>query len=346
MIVHQFPDRTITINQEKYLYFGGTSYLGLATNKKFLKIISKNIKKWGSSYGSSRSANIQVAAYESGEKTLANYIKSEAAVTVSSGMLAGKIVIELLQQETAMFYHFPNSHHAIKAPNSLPFFVDGLMNPRLLDSTEEKIVLLSDSIPTSSVVPINLSYIEKIPTTKTITLVLDESHSLGIVGKNGCGLFSSIACANIQRKIMISSLGKALGLTGGVIASDNEFIVNVKNLGSFVSAAGMAPAYVQSLRDGIGLVHKQHDKLMKNLTFLKSLIENNKSVVFHKKYPLLYPLPIDFHQTCLENKLVIVHFKYATLTGDLNRIVITANHKKKDLIQLAAVLNKNQSNLD
>jgi hypothetical protein len=37
---------------------------------------------------------------------------------------------------------------------------------------------------------------------------------------NGCGIYSSIDYPNIKRKIMLASLGKAFGLTGGVIASD------------------------------------------------------------------------------------------------------------------------------
>ena len=35
MIVEKFPDREIIINNKTYLYFGGTSYLGMATNSEF-----------------------------------------------------------------------------------------------------------------------------------------------------------------------------------------------------------------------------------------------------------------------------------------------------------------------
>ena len=43
MKVHQFPNRTIEINQETFLYFGGTAYLGLPTLPEFQEIIFKNI---------------------------------------------------------------------------------------------------------------------------------------------------------------------------------------------------------------------------------------------------------------------------------------------------------------
>ena len=75
MKVNQFPDRIIEIDNEEFLYFGGTAYLGLPTNEDFQQLLIKNILRWGTAYGSSRSANIQLSAYENGEIFLAKFIK-------------------------------------------------------------------------------------------------------------------------------------------------------------------------------------------------------------------------------------------------------------------------------
>ena len=147
MKVNHFPDRIIEINNENYLYFGGTAYLGLPTNTEFQKLLIKNIMQWGTAYGSSRSANIQLTAYENGEQFLAKFIKADAALTVSSGMLAGKLVIEVLTPQTDCFFHLPNGHTAIKATNSFPFFIGNELNPRLLDTATEKITILTDAVP-------------------------------------------------------------------------------------------------------------------------------------------------------------------------------------------------------
>ncbi|SMO34031.1 hypothetical protein [Flavobacterium nitrogenifigens] len=103
MKVEKFPDRVIEIDQEQYLYFGGTAYLGLPTNVAFQELVVQNILKWGTTYGSSRTANIQLTAYDTGESFLASHIGSEKAVTVSSGMLAGKLVIDLMKKQTDCF---------------------------------------------------------------------------------------------------------------------------------------------------------------------------------------------------------------------------------------------------
>ena len=342
MKVSQFPDRIIEIDNEEYLYFGGTAYLGLPTHPEFQKLLIKNILQWGTAYGSSRSANIQLTAYEKGEQFLANYIKADATLTLSSGMLAGKLVIEALTPETDCFFHFPDTHTAIKAQNSLPFFIGEKLNPRLLDNATEKITILTDSVPSFHIKPIDLTIINSIPYNKEITLVIDESHSLGFLGMNGCGIFSTINLPNIKRKIMVSSLGKAFGLTGGVIASDAEFINQMTTHDTFVSSAGMNAAFVQTIADADNIYLQQHQKLKDNLQYIDVNLIKNKAIHFDSNYPLIYPEIEGLNEIFTANKIIVTNFKYPTDSKNLNRIVITANHQKEDLDTIIHILNQNQ----
>ena len=41
-----------------YLYFGGTAYLGIPQDEKFLQLYLKGIKKFGLNNGTSRSNNV------------------------------------------------------------------------------------------------------------------------------------------------------------------------------------------------------------------------------------------------------------------------------------------------
>lgn len=342
MKVNQFPDRIIEIENEEYLYFGGTAYLGLPTHPEFQKLLIKNILQWGTAYGSSRNANIQLTTYENGERFLANYIKADAALTLSSGMLAGKLVIEALTPETDCFFHFPDTHIAIKVSNSLPVFIGEKLNPRLLDTVTEKITILTDSVPSFHIKPIDFSILNSIPSNKEITLVIDESHSLGILGTNGCGIYSTINLPNIKRKIMVSSLGKAFGLTGGVIASDSDFINQITTHDTFVASAGMNAAFVQTMADAAAIYLQQHQKLKDNLNYINTHLIKNKVVHFDPNYPLIYPEIEGLNEIFTANKIIVTNFKYPTDSKDLNRIVITANHKKEDLDKIIHILNQNQ----
>ena len=338
MNVNQFPDRIIEIDHKQYLYFGGTAYLGLPTNKVFQELVVKNILKWGTTYGSSRSANIKLTAFENGETFLAKHIKAESAVTVSSGMLAGKLVIDELKKQTDSFFHFPDTHPAIQANDSLPVFINDKINPRLLDSKSERITILTDVVTGFQTEAIDLSILRTIPNHKEVTLVIDESHSLGILGKNGCGIYSEINLP-IKRKILVSSLGKAFGLTGGVIASDASFINQMHNLSTFVSAAGMNPAFVQTLADAADLYKIQHQKLLENLNYIDQKLIKNDSIKFDKSYPLIYLKDDTMIEILKANKIIIASFKYQENSNNLNRIVITANHLHEDLDKLINILN-------
>ncbi|WP_343586320.1 aminotransferase class I/II-fold pyridoxal phosphate-dependent enzyme [Flavobacterium sp.] len=338
MIVEKFPDRIIEIDQKQYLYFGGTAYLGLPTNHKFQDLIVQNILKWGTTYGSSRTANIQLSAYTSGENFLAQHIGSEKTVTVSSGMLAGKLVLEKLKKQTDCFYHLNEIHSAIQIENSLPVFINKKLNTNLLDSKPEKITILTDGVPTFQTRPIDLSFLNEISNQKEITLVIDESHSLGIIGKNGSGIYSSIDFP-IKRKILVSSLGKAFGLTGGVIASDSNFIKEIKEIETFTSAAGMNPAFAQTLSDASEIYKIQHQKLKENLNYIDSILVQPNNVKFDKNYPLIYLLSNELVEKLKREKIIIASFRYTKEAEPLNRIVITANHLKEDLDKLIQVIN-------
>jgi 7-keto-8-aminopelargonate synthetase-like enzyme len=342
MIVERFPDRTIEADQKHYLYFGGTAYLGLPTNKNFQDLVVQNILKWGTTYGSSRTANIQLTAYDAGETFLASHIGSESTVTVSSGMLAGRLVLEKLKKQTDSFFHLNEIHSAIQIENSFPVFVNEKLNDRLLDSKSEKITILTDGVPPFQTKPVDLSFLNEISNHKEITLVVDESHSLGIIGKNGSGIYSSIDFP-IKRKILVSSLGKAFGLTGGVIASDSEFIQEIKEIETFTSAAGMNPAFVQTLSDASEIYKAQHQKLLDNLSYIDSILTQNQNIKFDKSYPLIYLLSNELVHKLKEENIIIASFKYTKEAEPLNRIVVTANHTKEDLDKLIGVLNNYSS---
>ncbi len=339
MIVDEFPDRKIRIEGVEYLYFGGTNYLGMSTNTDFQNFLFESIKKWGTAYGSSRNSNIKLSVYSDAEELFAKNCKTEAALTVSSGMLAGKLIIDHLSRTTDALFHFPNTHPALWSSSSLPIMENGKLHSKLLDPTISKISILADAIPSLEVKPLDFSILFEIPKEKEVTLVIDESHSIGISGKNGSGILSTLEIIPIQRKVCIASLGKAYGLSGGMIAGDRAFIAEIRNQASFIGASGMNPAFLETYSKAQELYQTQLHKLKQNLEYLNKHFSNRESYIFHKDYPVIYFESTHISKKLLDNKIITTSFKYPTTTGMLNRIVITANHIKDDLDQLLVQLN-------
>ena len=338
MTVDQFPDRTIIEEGKEYLYFGGTSYLGMATHPEYQNLLCNSIKIWGTAYGSSRNSNIKLSIYQKAEALFAKNSGAEAALMVSSGTLAGRLVIDYLSKSHDCFYHYPKTHPAILKNSSLPLFEDGKLHPRLLNDRKEFIVIAADALLSLEVRPTNFDFLNDISHAKQITLLIDESHSLGIVGPNGEGVFKTIHHSRLLQKIMISSLTKAYGCSGGVIAGDKKVIEMIQNDAVFISAAGMNPIFLQTFVDGQALIQNQLNKLRANLKFFYSDSPLPSLFKYDLEYPVIYSNSNFIFDYLKSKDMIITNFKYPNYDLLMNRIVITANHTKSDLNQLRSAL--------
>lgn len=334
MTVNEFPDRKILVDGVEYLYFGGTNFLGITTNSDFQNILFESIKKWGTAYGSSRNSNVKLSIYETAEKLLAKNSNSEAALTVSSGMLAGKLVVEYLSKTTDAMFHFPDAHPALMNPPSLPILINDKLNSKLFDKSISKIAILTDAVPSQYVEPIDLSILLTIPKEIQINLVIDESNSFGIL-ENYWQNFLKKENINI---IKVASLGKAIGISGGFIASNQSFITKIQNQASFIGAAGMNPAFLETYVNAQEIYVLQNQKLQQNLNYIDTHFTNKAQFTYHPSYPIIYFDDELVSKKLLENKIITTSFKYTNASGKLNRIVITANHSIEDLDHLITQL--------
>ena len=106
-------NRTISIEGKEYLYFSGTSYLGMNALPEFEEMVLKGISHYGSNYGASRRSNVQLKVYEEMEAFFASQAEAEKAVVMSSGFLAGYMTAEVLSGIVDEMWVAPDTHPAI-----------------------------------------------------------------------------------------------------------------------------------------------------------------------------------------------------------------------------------------
>lgn len=340
MYLSKFPDRTITVAGKKMLYFGGTAYLGIPTNKAFQRILFSKIKQWGISYGSSRNSNVKLSIYKDFEEHFAKFTSSENSVVTSSGTLAGKLVLDTLCKEGKYtFYHYPKTHPAVIHKESKPLFIDNQLHPDIISTENKNIVISVDAILSGEITATSFNFLEQIPKEIAITLIVDESHSIGILGKGGAGITATIKTSKAVRKIIVCSLGKALGLPCGIIASEDKFITTVQNNKMYISSSGANAAYLNAFLEAQSIYQGQRKKLKHNLEYVAKHLKSNR-YSFDVNYPVIYIENENIVSNLQENNIIITHFSYPTYKKCMNRIVFTANHKKKDIHKLIQVLNR------
>jgi 8-amino-7-oxononanoate synthase len=341
-ITNQLPSRIFTTNQQEYLWFSGTSYLGMPHHQGFRENFAKALSQYGTSWGSSRNNNIRLGIYEKAELELAKFAQMPAALTVSSGMWAGQLVVNFLQKPDTKFFFAPKTHPALWDGASLQLedWEKGLnyaqwaslIVEKIKECTAENIVICSDSVGSPYVEAFDFQWINELPEHRNITVVVDASHSFGIM--NGIESRST-------KFIITSSLNKAMGMTGGVIFLDSETLSSIRQSPMFAGASPMMPALLETFMNSLDYFAEQQQKLSENITYFNSLIPKNSFLDSIENYPAYCTHQLGVHEFLKENGIMTACFPYPTSTDlPVTRLVISALHLKGDLDKLAGAILK------
>lgn len=331
MNLQSAPNTTTTINGKEYLFFSGTSYLGVSMLSQFQEQIRKSIGLWGTSYGSSRSANITLDVYQKGEQYLSSFLNTEDAVTVSSGTLASQFALNQLELLVDDFYFMPKTHPSILPKSAKPVFIKNDIDSELLNLENKTICIVTDAIAALETGPVSFDFINDIDKTNTIYFLIDESHSLGVLGKNGNGVLASLAFKSNIEKILVSSLGKAFGVNGGIIAGSQRFINSIKEIPLFIGSAGMSPAFLDAFVKGTIIYNHQLEKLKGNCQYIYDRLHHLEMIKISENYPVFFVNDDQIAAYLKEKNILITSFYYPATTQKINRIVLNANHSKEQL---------------
>ena len=338
---NQLPSRTITIENQEYLWFGGTSYLGMAHHQGFRENFAKALTQYGMSWGSSRNSNIRLDIYEKAEIELAKFANMPAALTTSSGMWAGQLVTHFLQQQNATFYYAPKTHPALWQSNSLTLrdweiglsYADWvkIIVEKIKESKDENIVICSDAVGSPYVEAFDFQWINDLPEDRNITVLVDASHSLGVNHSIIQSLNHSI--------IVTASLNKALAMPGGVIFSDKETVAQIRQMPMFAGASPMMPTLLDAFVNSTDFYQEQQQKLSENIAYFNRLIPKNSFLDSIENYPAYCTYQEGFFDYLKKNGIMTGCFPYPTANDKpVTRLVISALHTKEDLEKVAGLL--------
>ena len=366
---NHLPSRTITIDNQEYLWFSGTSYLGMAHHQGFRENFARAVARYGTSWGSSRNNSVRLEIFEKAELALAKFANMPAALTTSSGMWAGQLVTHFLQQQNATFYYAPKTHPALWQSNSLSLrdwekglnYADWakIIAQKIKESEEENMVICSDSVGSPYVEAFDFQWIEDLPRDRNITVVLDASHGLGIslseatpsefefVGLEDLGIektkefdppIQKIPKSEESkfRIITTASLNKALAMPGGVIFSDEKTITQIRQTPMFAGASPMMPALLDAFVNSVDFYREQEQKLLENIQYFNRLIPKNTFLSSIENYPAYCTYQQGFFEYLKENGIMTACFPYPTANDKpVTRLVVSALHTEEDLEKVA-----------
>jgi len=342
----QIPGRTIKSAEKELLYFSGTSYLGIGRNSHFNSRLNHHLSNFGSIFSSSRNNTVQLDIYENFEKEISIINESEAALSVSSGLLAGQLVVRYLEQYT--FINAPNCHPAIWKNKNFKSDFDSYIDliygiGDKIQSCSGECVVCCNGIDPLTCEPFGFDWIKDLTSEFPVWLVIDDSHAIGLVEKHTLeSHYKSIRknCPKNVKLIIVASLAKALGLPTGIILSDADVINEIRNLPFFIGASPSVPAYLLTFLDLQEEYASLKTKINQNIQLFNSLMSEKLSHFrYLADYPVYYfPEEWLFHSLINEG-IYISCFSYPNPEDKpVCRIVLNALHEEKDIILLVEKL--------
>ncbi len=336
--VDEFPAREIVVKGKKFLYFGGTSYLGLQVDAGFQSLYIEQIKKYGTGYGASRKSNIQLAVFEETESYLSQLAGSEACATLSSGYLAGQLLCEHFSRPGYDRYYAPNTHSALYRGAQTIYETWDELERDLAKNKDTIPLVLLDSIDFLGLNYPHYTALQKLPLQKTI-LIVDDSHGIGITGRDGGGSFRYLQSLKPKELVVSCSLGKGFGIQGGAIFGSQERIQKLKDTAFFGGASPAAPASLATLTPAQHLYEGKRKTLKENTELFLSLMKDLSLFTYTAGHPCFSFQNEVLAKQLEEHGVLTTNFRYPTATDTLmSRIVICAYHTKTDIKKLCDIL--------
>jgi 7-keto-8-aminopelargonate synthetase-like enzyme len=349
------------INGNKYLYFAGTGYFQLNTNKKLLEAASRAILKYGTGSATSRSITGTTPLILELEKKAAEYFGAEDAAYLPSGYLsniAGMAALKEMELFDIVFIdedsHYCHYEGAMLTGKSIIKFknrdVEDLRS-KLEENIKngEKPLIASDGLFPIMAKPAPLVEYHELVEKYNGVIWIDDAHGVGIIGEKGRGTYEYLGLKS-GRLYMGATLSKAFGAYGGIIPGRAEFVKHIKTGNVITGSSSPMNAAVAAGIIGLELVKNHPEmriKLWENAAYLKKGLKTLGIVSDNNCLPVVSFVSGDtdsmkkIHKALMDEGIYIQYADYRGAGNDgVLRIVVFSTHTKKQIDFLIEKLQK------
>lgn len=235
------------------LDFCSYDYLGLSEHPKVKEAATQAIHDHGCSVSASRLVGGELALHRDLEEELADFLGTEAAMVMVSGYGTNLNLLAHLLGPKDLILHDTFAHSSaingalasgakrIKfAHNDLQDLEQHLI--RESGQHRRSLVWVEGLYSMDGDIP-DLAGLERLQRQHGFLLMVDEAHSIGVLGSTGRGLAEHCAMTRSGDTIWMGTLSKALGSCGGFLAGERSFIEYLKHaLPGFVYSVGLPPS--------------------------------------------------------------------------------------------------------
>ncbi|HEY2981910.1 MAG TPA: aminotransferase class I/II-fold pyridoxal phosphate-dependent enzyme [Anaerolineales bacterium] len=233
--------------------YASYSYLGLVGHPRINEAAKKAIDKFGTGTNGVRTLAGTLTIHDELEETIANFKNAEAAITYSSGYATNLTVISTLMGRGDYVFSDKLNHASIVdgcimsgaefrrfKHNDMHDLENRLKN---VPAGVSKMVI-ADSVFSMDGDIIDLPKMVELCKTHRAWLMIDEAHSLGVLGKTGHGIEEYFGLGDVI-DIKMGTLSKTIPSVGGYVAAKKEVITYLRHASrAYIFSAALPPAQV------------------------------------------------------------------------------------------------------
>ncbi len=250
-IIESDQDTEVMINGRKVLMFGSNSYLGLTNHPKIKEAAIEAVKKYGTGCAGSRFLNGTLDIHVELESRLAEFMNKEAVLCFSTGFQVNLGVVSILTGRNDYLLLDELDHASIIEGSRLSFSKTLKFAHNNMHSLEHKLklcdpaslkLIVADGIFSMEGDIINLPEVVRLAEKYNASVMIDDAHSIGVIGHLGSGTASHFGLTE-KVDLVMGTFSKSMASLGGFIASDKTTINYIKHTSrSLIFSASMTPS--------------------------------------------------------------------------------------------------------
>ena len=259
-------DTVMVYKGEEKVMIGSNNYLGLTHHPKVVDAAKKALEEYGTGRTGSRFLNGTLDIHEEFEKELAEFTGKDAALIFATGFLANLGTISTLLNKRDIVIVDRLDHASIIDGCRLSGATIRRYKHNDMDELREILKSIPDNVGKLVIVDgvfsmegdiAPLPDICKIARENGARLMVDDAHSIGVLGPKGNGTAAHFDLVD-QVDITMGTFSKSFGAIGGFIAADKEVIDYIKhNSRSMIFTASLPPSVVASTRAALEIIKSE-----------------------------------------------------------------------------------------
>ncbi|OQY15613.1 MAG: 7-keto-8-aminopelargonate synthetase [Desulfobacterium sp. 4572_20] len=324
---------------KEFLKMNGNSYLGLSLNPEVIKAEEEGARRFGAGPGAVRFISGTYQPHAELEERLAKFHNREAAMIFSSAYSTVMGILSLLISSDTIVISDELNHNciinAIRLSRPAGKAIYEHLNMADLDTKlkenigkGKRVIVITDGIfsmrgdyaPLDSIVDICKKYDSKYE--EGVITIVDDSHGVGSFGKTGRGVEEY---TNTKADILVSTLGKALGVNGGYVVASSITINYLRETAPFyIYSNPITPSEAAASMKSLEILDSEKGlKLLKQMLSLTEQFEEGLQQLGFEIISSEHPVvPLMIRDTQQTTELVNHLFNNGILATGLNYPVV------------------------